>query len=276
MPTSNDVPLHYKKYYVNLKKGKNLISFLAGLHYNKNGCLETSQKQHAIPASLQQRIDTALQSILVGHSTSFLDDLLNVLVPQVVFRDFLSQELHKINTFSLTTFEKLESQMILIFRSLKNVENKIKERYENSSKVVGHGSSCQFPCNLKQKDQSPLQNNMLTIPETRDSQNMRMGKISSAVQESITIDLQSCSSQENRNDIDFNTGDSSKELILLDLWIAEQLQRYEYELKCCEAEIIHLDMFIRVNYKSCIELCHFFDKVLMNFLIPFFFFYTPF
>lgn len=291
LDAGSEVPSHYSQYYLNYEAGALLVQHLASNGAIASRGASTPDTALSIPHNVRRAFDGTLQWMLAGHASQFDGHFLKALVPQVAFRDFLAEEIKRINQFAALRYSEIEQQLRSTCRTLRKLQAYDKRRAlrrqtvaEDTSNAAAEGESHNG------------------APSKPFESRTKASTLSSSVEVSSSdLPDQSCSSSDDddlNDDNDFsvttasswvstapnllgrrtdspvagtsttNSRNSRIRKTHFRLWWERRIKHAEMVLECQEAEIIHLDMFVRVNYKRCIQLCHFFDETINSTVTP--------
>lgn len=266
MDTQLKPPPRYRSYYLDYEAGHKLINQLSS-----SARRAAIDEAHVDLPNVSHVVDKTLQWMLGGQARQLDENFLKALAPQVAFRDFLAHQVHRINQFAALRYNEIEQEIRATCRSLRKLQTYDKKRASHrgsaaasSVNSVPTSHEAAIPSrygsgNLENSSSrwssegssSDLSESLISTDDGDDG-------IGSITTTTATGSFNVSSAKYATNAFEQASNATASKYIS---WWNQKLRRLKYVLECQEAEIVHLDMFIRMNYKSCIQLCQLFDNV---------------
>lgn len=237
-----EVPPHYRQYYIGYEDCKRLIG---NIIIANEAVLKGQKIAPTVPSSTRRLVEERVQA-LIGANASKIDELtVRKLIPEMTFREFLNEQLEKVNQFSSLRYHEVEQDIRGICRRFRDLIETDKIRL--SSSVTGNKES-QVPAassTVHWTSQNGSTSPHSILPTLIPPLNSRSYSLSSSSPLSSSVPT----SRVSMSDSEY------------DEWRLRALIELEEALEEQSAEIIHLDMYIRFNYKGFLRLSHIFDRV---------------
>lgn len=228
---AKEAPPHYQPYYVSYAEGKELIKTLAALSlapdYDDSILLVKGGSMRLSPGcpptGFTARIRKTLQE---AHQELMLrtNDPASAknLCTQLLMHNMLGAETRKCNQFTALAYRRIEQAIRAVCVKLREVMEMDKQREAEQQQSL---EKCQL------NEQNDIQDDTLSSSSSSGNNNQT-------------------------NNIKNNTRTD------YELWRAEKLTEAEVALEAQAAEIAHLDMYTRINFKGLVRLASLYDKVL--------------